>query len=216
MHFHVQPFFLWYRNESYWEPHCLIFPNLAANVVKCYKNRNTYLFVYLFQMPLVIAGCARKDFLCITFGCPLRHYQVRFRTPCYCISWTQWNRLSKVKTVIVYSYMKPCSSSVIDSLIEYRSHKPLYVRRDAGVANKVLRTPIAGQIVSKSCSFSPKTEFTPLISTSKIRIFLSFFGYCTRSCLTMTECSIEGLDGGYQKSLIVKILALLSVIDKAV
>ena len=87
----------------------------------------TYLFFYHFQMPLVMAGCARKDFLCITFGCPLWHYQTWFRTPCHCISWTQWNRLSKVKTVNVYSYMKPCSSSVIDweSLIEFRSHKPV-------------------------------------------------------------------------------------------
>ena len=31
-------------------------------------------------MPLVMAGCTRKDFLCIPFGCPLRHYQA-----CICI-----------------------------------------------------------------------------------------------------------------------------------
>ena len=72
---HVQPCFLWCRNESYWEPHCPIFQNLAANVFKCYENRSTHLLVYLFLMPIVMAGCTRKDFLCITFDCPLRHYQ---------------------------------------------------------------------------------------------------------------------------------------------
>ena len=49
--------------------------NLVANMLKCYDNRNTYLFVYLFLMPLVMAGCNSKYFLCITFGCPLRRYQ---------------------------------------------------------------------------------------------------------------------------------------------
>ena len=28
-----------------------------------------------FLMPLVMVGCTRKDFLCITFVCPFRHYQ---------------------------------------------------------------------------------------------------------------------------------------------
>ena len=32
---------------------------------KCYENRKTYLFVYLFLIPLVIAGCTRKDFLLV-------------------------------------------------------------------------------------------------------------------------------------------------------
>ena len=54
-------------------PHCPIFQNLAANVFKWYKNRSTHLFVYIFLMLLVMAGCTHKDFLCITFGCPLRH-----------------------------------------------------------------------------------------------------------------------------------------------
>ena len=40
-----------------------IYQTLAANVLKWYKNRSTHLFVYIFLMPLVMAGCTRKDFL---------------------------------------------------------------------------------------------------------------------------------------------------------
>ena len=37
-------------------------------------------------------------------------------------------------------------------------------------------TPLAGQIISKSCSFSPETEFTPLILASKSNLrFAPFF-----------------------------------------
>ena len=35
-------------------------------------------------------------------------------------------------------------------------------------------TTLAGQIISKSCSFSPETDFTPLILVSKSEIFLRF------------------------------------------
>ena len=34
--------------------------------------------------------------------------------------------------------------------------------------------PLAGQIITKSCSFSPETEFTPLILASKLDCFLRF------------------------------------------
>ena len=38
----------------------------------------TCLFTF-FLMPLVMVGCTRKDFLCITFVCPFPHYQAYLR-----------------------------------------------------------------------------------------------------------------------------------------
>ena len=43
-----------------------------------------------------------------------------------------------------------------------------------GVGGIWVHTPLAGQIFSKSCSFSPETEFTPPNFGLKFRIFLRF------------------------------------------
>ena len=61
--------------------------NLAANVLKWYKNRSTHMFVYIFLMPLVMAGCTRKYFLCITFGCP---YNITRRDKAHSQEWLDW------------------------------------------------------------------------------------------------------------------------------
>ena len=45
--FHVHTFFVWYRNESYSEPHCPIFQNLATKVLKGLENGSTYIPILL-------------------------------------------------------------------------------------------------------------------------------------------------------------------------
>ena len=38
------------RNESYSEPHCTIYENLAAKVLKQLEKRRSYVFVFIFLM----------------------------------------------------------------------------------------------------------------------------------------------------------------------
>ena len=55
------------------------------------------------------------------------------------------------------------------------------------------RTSLAGHIISKSCSFSPETEFTPLIFVLQIEIFLKV--------RTSPLCKLPGIRTHFLKSL---------------
>ena len=59
------------------ENHIADFQNLAANV-KMIQEQEHSVCLHFFLIPLVMAGCTRKDFMCITFGCSLRSAHLYF------------------------------------------------------------------------------------------------------------------------------------------
>ena len=60
-------------------------------------------------MPLVMVGCTRKDFLCITFVCPFRHYQAYLR-----LTWLKMSEviLTGCKTEIIIIIIKTMAAQL--------------------------------------------------------------------------------------------------------